>query len=86
MNTREVQKYAVYRHYKGDYYYVLAIAEHTETREMMVVYHALYGEGDTWVRPLDMFLSEAPYDPETNPREQEYRFELVHGFDFHGNY
>jgi hypothetical protein len=31
----------IYRHYKGDYYMVLGIGEHTETREHMVVYISL---------------------------------------------
>ena len=33
-----------YRHFKGKEYEVLYIATHSETREKMVVYRALYGE------------------------------------------
>ncbi|MBR1752086.1 MAG: DUF1653 domain-containing protein [Ruminococcus sp.] len=44
-----------YRHYKGNEYEVLAIARHSETLEAMVVYKALYGSGDVWVRPADMW-------------------------------
>ena len=33
-----------YRHFKGKEYEVLYIATHSETREEMVVYRALYGE------------------------------------------
>ena len=44
-----------YRHYKGNEYLVLHIATHSETREKMVVYQALYGEGGIWVRPADMW-------------------------------
>ncbi|HEY6162398.1 MAG TPA: DUF1653 domain-containing protein [Bacteroidia bacterium] len=46
-----------YRHYKGKLYEVTGIARHSETRERMVVYKALYqteGE-DLWVRPEKMF-------------------------------
>lgn len=32
----------VYKHYKGKYYRILSIADHTETREKMVVYEQLY--------------------------------------------
>jgi hypothetical protein len=83
MNTREVQTHSVYRHYKGQMYYVMSLAEHTETNEYMVVYHGLYGEAETWVRPMDMFLSEVPEDAE-NPMGQRYRFELM-DFDTESN-
>ena len=48
----------VYQHYKGHYYEVLDIARHTETLEEMVVYRALYGDKELWVRPLKMFLEQ----------------------------
>ena len=44
-----------YRHFKGGEYEVVGIARHSETREEMVVYRALYGEGGLWVRPLSMW-------------------------------
>ena len=45
-----------YRHYKGKYYEVIGVATHSETMEKLVVYRALYGKFDLWVRPLAMFL------------------------------
>ena len=44
-----------YRHYKGNEYEVLEIAHHSETLEPMVVYRALYGNGEVWVRPAKMW-------------------------------
>ena len=44
-----------YRHYKGNLYEVVGVARHSETLEEMVVYRALYGEGELWVRPLSMW-------------------------------
>lgn len=38
-NKRELQKKTVYRHYKGDFYYVNKIVIHTETNELMVDYN-----------------------------------------------
>ncbi|GFN32408.1 DUF1653 domain-containing protein [Paenibacillus xylaniclasticus] len=73
---REVQIHSVYRHYKGNLYYVIALAWHTETAEKMVVYHALYGDYETFVRPMDMFLSEVE-EVAKNPTGQRYRFELM---------
>lgn len=48
-------KKGVYRHFKGNRYELLGIAKHSETMEPMVVYRALYGEGEMWVRPLSMW-------------------------------
>jgi hypothetical protein len=45
----------LYRHYKGKDYYVFQIANHSETREPLVVYQCLYGDYSWWVRPLAMF-------------------------------
>ncbi|GHE22930.1 DUF1653 domain-containing protein [Halomonas urumqiensis] len=45
----------IYRHYKGNRYEVLGVAQHSETEEPLVVYRALYGEFGLWVRPLEMF-------------------------------
>ena len=47
-----------YRHFNGMEYEVVGIAHHSETMEDMVVYRALYGEGDLWVRPASMWDEE----------------------------
>ena len=44
-----------YRHFKGNEYEVIGIANHSETMDPMVVYRALYGEGGLWVRPASMW-------------------------------
>ena len=45
----------IYRHFKGNRYEVIGMANHSETMEPMVVYQALYGEMGLWVRPADMW-------------------------------
>lgn len=45
-----------YRHYKGNDYEIIATAGHSETGETLVLYRALYGGYDLWVRPLAMFF------------------------------
>ena len=51
-------KKGIYEHYKGNRYELLYIANHSETLEKMVVYKALYGEGEIWVRPLSMWMKK----------------------------
>ena len=48
-------KKGIYEHYKGNRYELLYVANHSETMEKMVVYKALYGEGEIWVRPAYMW-------------------------------
>ena len=69
----------VYRHFKGNYYFVENIAYDSETTERIVVYKPLYEREDKkalWVRPEKMFLEEIPERPD-NITGQKVRFELV---------
>lgn len=70
-----------YRHYKGNYYKVIGVAMHSETREKLVLYKALYdcpeleaeyGSDPFFVRPYDMFFEKVVVDGVEMPR-----FELV---------
>ncbi|MCP3907703.1 MAG: DUF1653 domain-containing protein [Oceanicoccus sp.] len=63
----------LYRHYKGYDYQVIGVASHSETRESLVVYKALYGEMGLWVRPLSMFIEQVEVDGVSQPR-----FEFIH--------
>ena len=71
----ELKIHGIYRHFKGDYYLVVDIANHSETKEEYVVYRRLYGDGSLWIRPMDMLLSEVDHEKYPNVK-QKYRFEL----------
>ena len=61
-------KLGKYRHYKGNEYEVLGIARHSETLEPMVVYKALYGDGELWARPASMWNETIEKDGKTFKR------------------
>ena len=61
-------KLGKYRHYNGKEYEVIGIAKHSETLEEFVVYKALYGEGQIWIRPLKMFTEIIVVDGINKPR------------------
>lgn len=57
-----------YRHFRGNPYEVIGIARHSETEEPMVVYKALYGDGDIWVSPVSMWNETIIRDGKTYHR------------------
>lgn len=61
-------KLGVYRHFKGNEYNVIGIAKHSETLEPMVIYQALYGEKEIWVRPASMWNETVDKDGYRGPR------------------
>ncbi|MBQ7770063.1 MAG: DUF1653 domain-containing protein [Clostridia bacterium] len=61
-------KLGKYRHFKGMEYEVIALAKHSESQEDLVVYRALYGERQVWVRPASMWNETVERDGKTYKR------------------
>jgi hypothetical protein len=61
-------KLGKYRHFKGNEYEVLYIGKDSETMEDVVVYRALYGENNVWVRPARMWNETVERDGKTYKR------------------
>ncbi len=57
-----------YKHFKGGEYQVLSVGQHSETREQMVIYQALYGERGIWVRPVSMWFEHVEKPNYSGPR------------------
>lgn len=66
-------------------YQILAIATHTENKEKLMIYKALYdghcmgldvSEGEVFARPYDMFISEVDHVKYPNIK-QRFRFEKI---------
>lgn len=83
MKDRTLEENDIVRHFKREtvdphttkyLYKIIGIATHSETKEKVMVYQALYDDFGLYVRPLDMFMSKV--DKEKYPDiHQEYRFE-----------
>ena len=58
----------IYRHYKGNLYELFGICNHSETLEKMVIYKALYGNGEVWVRPVEMWDEIVIFNGKEVPR------------------
>jgi cyclomaltodextrinase len=61
-----------YRHYKGKEYELIGIAKNSETLEDFVIYRALYGDHQLWIRPKAMFFEQIQKDG-----KQFSRFEYI---------
>ena len=64
----EIIRAGIYQHYKGNYYEVLGVAQHTETNEELVLYKTVKGDSKIWARPKSMFLEKIVLSGREVPR------------------
>jgi hypothetical protein len=58
----------LYQHYKGPQYQVLGVVRHSETLELLVLYHPVAGDQALWVRPWAMFTGQVEIQGRAVPR------------------
>ena len=85
LNVQNLREGDIVKHFKREWvsqegseylYKILAVANHTETGEKLVIYQGLYPPFKICARPYEMFMSKV--DPVKYPDiKQEYRFEKV---------
>lgn len=63
-----------FQHFKGCKYKLIGFGKDSETLEDVVIYQALYGANQIWVRPYDIFFSKAK---DENGNEVERFKEIV---------
>ena len=80
----QVQIGKIYRHFKGNYYFIEDIALDSETQERIVIYKPLYERKDSkiWVRREKMFLEEISLERPDNITGKKYRFELQENLSY----
>lgn len=70
-----MKKGELYRHFKGEYYYIVDIAIDSETLEETAIYHHLDdNDNKLWVRPVKMFSEKIDKNKEGNILKQNQRF------------
>lgn len=74
-NRRYFNPNDIVRHFKGAFYQIIEIGEHTETGELMAVYRRL-NDDTIWIRPYDNFCGFVDKEKYPDAR-QEYRFVKV---------
>ena len=58
LSERRLNTDRYFEHFKGGKYKLIGFGKDSETLEEVVIYQALYGDNQIWVRPYDIFFSK----------------------------
>lgn len=72
----EPKAFEIYRHFKGNLYQIIALAEEESTGNTLVVYQGLYAPFKIYARPLSAFFERLDFMKYPDAM-QTYRFERV---------
>ena len=75
--AQSIKPGAIYEHYKGLRFKILHIARHCDTYEELVVYQALYGDGEIWIRPVKAFPENVTIDGKVQLRFRQISREFA---------
>lgn len=82
MEERDVKPGDIYRHFRGNLYQIVTVGKHAKTLDEYIVYQALYGEFQVYIRDVQNFFERV--DNEKYPEvQQKYRFEKVDKTELH---
>ena len=59
LSERYMTKERYFQHFRGGKYKLIGFGKDSETLKDVVIYQALYGTNQIWVRPYDIFFSKA---------------------------
>ena len=76
LNERRLSTDRYFQHFRGGKYKLIGFGKDSETLEDVVIYQALYGTNQIWVRPYDIFFSKAK-DENGNEVERFKEIRLV---------
>lgn len=67
-NSQPLVLGGIYKHFKGNFYRLMNVAVHSETKEKYIVYQAMYDDFTIYIRPFDMFFEDVDRDGSVKPR------------------
>ena len=76
LNERRLSTDRYFQHFRGGKYKLIGFGKDSETLKEVVIYQALYGANQIWVRPYDIFFSNAK-DEDGNEVERFKEIRLV---------
>ncbi len=86
-NSNQICIGKIYRHFKGNYYFIENVGYDSETLERMVIYKPVYDRKDShsiWIRPEKMFFEKVDPNKPGNITGQDIRFKYCD--DLNKNY
>lgn len=76
MERQSIHAGDIYRHFRGNFYQIVTVGKHADSLEEYVVYQALYGTFEVYIRSIQDFFAVLDKN-QYQEAQQKYRFERV---------